>query len=168
MAPFNRFYLLFGIFTTSLILVALPFTFFLILALIVFPISIITFLSVLVLFFMIALIFSGIGLILGAFAISHEGILRTLTLAIEMVFWASCILYPYEIFPSYIQRIIDLNPLYYIFDFLRYTWIENDFILSINSHPFHFVILVSCSILLPCIGVYLFNYIFKKFGIVGY
>ena len=72
--PFNRFNLLFGIFFSHMVMIAIPFSIFFIWGLVIEPISITTILFILLLYFLIALIFSGVGLILGIFAISNENI----------------------------------------------------------------------------------------------
>ncbi len=167
-APFNRFNLLLGIFISHLIVISIPFAAFFIICYIFYPISIFTILIIIVIFFLIEFIFSGIGLILGIFAISKESVWRFLLFCINWIFWFSCITYPFEIFPGILQIFINLNPLYHIFDFLRQTWIENNFLFTITSHPNSFTILLLTSIVIPVIGVYVFNIIFKKFGIVGY
>jgi len=166
--PFNRFNLLFGIFFSRLILISIPFTMFFVLSYIFYPISFLTVLFILFILLLIALMFSGIGLIVGIIAISKEGMLRLLNFSISLVIFTSCLSYPFEIFPPEIQSIINLNPLYYIFDFLRLGWIEDDAIISINSHTYNFLLLLSGAIIIPIIGVYLFNLIYKKYGIVGY
>ena len=167
-APFNRFNLLFGIFIPHLIIISIPFTIFFIITYIYYPISFITLIFVIILFFLIALIFSGIGLILGIFIVSNENIYYLLRFSLNIVFWISCISYPFQLFPDLVQQLINLNPLYYVFEILRLTWIEDDIVFSITSHTFHFFVLIIISTLLPCIGVYIFNIIYKKYGIVGY
>ncbi len=167
-APFNRFNLLLGIFVSHLIVISIPFTIFFIICYIIYPISIFTILSIIFIFFLIEFTFSGIGLILGIFAISKESIWRFLLFCINWIFWLSCITYPFEIFPNLLQALINLNPLFHIFDFLRKTWIEDNFLLTITLHPVSFIILLLTSIMLPVIGVYIFNIIYKKYGIVGY
>ena len=167
-APLNRYNLLFGIFFSHIILISIPLIIFFVLCWIVFPISFLTIISIILLLLFIALIFSSIGLIIGAFAISNENIWKILGFGISMVFWLSCLTYPFEIFPSEIQLLINLNPLYYIFDILRTTWIENNIILSISLHPVNFLILVLTVVIFPIISVYIFKMVYKKFGIVGY
>jgi ABC-type polysaccharide/polyol phosphate export permease len=149
-------------------MIAFPFTFFLILGCIFQPISIGTIISVLIVYFLIALIFSGIGLILGIFAISNENIWNILQFLLLFVYWFSCITYPFEIFPEIIQNIMVLNPLYYIFDFLRLTWIQDVGLNLIIIYPLHFTFLLGTAILIPVIGVILFNVVYKKYGITGY
>ena len=166
--PFNRLNLLFGSFFSQLVLIFIPFVIFFVLGYIFIPVSLITIISVLILYFIIALIFSGIGIIFGVFAISNENIWKVLNFLLVFVFWFSCITYPFEIFPEFIQNIISLNPFYYIFDFLRLTWIQDMGLNLIVSFPLHFIVLISSTILFPIVGVFLFNYIYKKFGIKGY
>ena len=167
-APFNRFNLLIGIALSYLILMAVPFTFFLILSYILFPINFFTFLLVISIYFLIILIFGGIGLILGVFAISKENIWYLLNFLLTFIFWFSCLSYPFELFPGIVQEIINLNPLYYIFDVLRLTWIENNVLITFTSHYLNIIILIICAIVLPIIGVLTFNLVYKKYGIVGY
>lgn len=166
--PFNQFNLLFSIFLSQLILLSLPFTIFFILACVLYPISLSTIIFVLIIFILVALIFSGIGLILGIFSISNENIWHFLQFSLLFIFWLSCITYPFEIFPEYIQNIIILNPLYYIFDLLRLTWIQNSGFEIILSLPMHFAFLILTSLLLPIMGVFLYNLVYKKYGITGY
>ena len=167
-APFNRFYLLLGIILSHLIVVSIPFTIFFIACWIFYPIGFSTILFIIIIFFFIVLIFSGIGLFLGIFAISNENIYIFLTFCMTFIFWLSCLTYPFEIFPEIIQNIVNLNPLYYIFDILRLAWIEDDIGRTIILHPHNFLILIVCAAAIPSIGVFLFNKIYKKYGIVGY
>lgn len=167
-APFNRFNLLLGIFFSHLILISIPFTFFFILCYIIYPVSVFTIFFVILIYFIIALIFSGVGLIIGSFAISNENISRVLTFSITISFLFSCITYPYEIFPEFFQSLINLNPLYYIFDFIRLAWIEDNLINTITSHIIHLYILILTAIIVPFLSVFIFNQVYKKYGIVGY
>ena len=167
-APFNRFNLLLGILVSHLIVISIPFAIIFSLSLIIYPISIFTALSIIFIFLLIEFTFSGIGLIIGIFAVSNESISRLLLLCITWIFWFSCITYPFEIFPNSVQTFINLNPLYHIFDFLRKAWIEDNFFLTITLHPDSFIILLLTSIIIPIIGVYVFNMIYRKYGIVGY
>lgn len=166
-APFNRFNLLLGIFLSSVILKAIPLVFFILLSYIFYPISIFTLMFVILLFLLIALIFSGLGLILGVFAISNENIWRSLKFTINIFFLFSCITFPFYLFPEFIQNIINLNPLFYMFDIIRIAWIDNSIIQTISGYIFNFLILIIGSIALPSIGVVIFNKVYKKYGIVG-
>lgn len=167
-APFKRINLLFGIVLSNLALVSIPFIFFFILSYIIYPVLPLTILFIFLIYFFIALIFSGIGIIIGVFAISREGFLGVFNFLITFIFWFSCVSYPFEVFPNLIQKLIAINPLYYVFDILRLLWIEDNFILSINSHPFNFLIITILAVLLPLVGVFIFNKIYRKYGIVGY
>jgi len=166
--PFTRFNLLFGIFFSHIVMIAIPFTMVFTINLIFFPIDFLTILFMLLEYLLIALIMSGIGLMLGIFAISFENLYPVLGFLLNFVFLFSCVSFPYQIFPTFIQNIINLNPLYYIFDLLRLTWIENNIFITLTTHQFNFYILVSSAIILPFVGVYVFNITYKKFGITGY
>lgn len=166
--PFNRINLLFGIFFSHLILISIPFSIFFILALIILPISFMTIISILFFYLLLALTYSGIGLIIGIFAISKENMWQILTFIFSLIIWFSCVTYPFEIFPGILQDIINLNPFYHIFDFLRIVWFENNILTSIMNHINQFMILILCAISFPLIGVYIFNIIYRKYGIIGY
>ena len=167
-APFNRADLLLGIFFSNIVLISVPFTLIIILNLIVYPISVISLLFVLGIYCLIALIFSGIGIAFGVFAISNENVLKVLNFLIGFVYLFSCLTFPFQIFPDFIQNVIVINPLYYVFDFLRMSWINNNVALTITNYPFHFLILISCAIILPIVGTYIFSKVYKKYGITGF
>lgn len=166
-APFNRFYLLFGYILSELFIVSLPFILFLILTFIFYPISFLTLLSVIVMFLCITIIFAGLSLIIGVFALSNESIMAMLNFLISLIFWASCVTYPFELFPSQIQIIINLNPIYYLIDLIRLAWIENNLLLTFFSHPYHIFIFTSSLLIFPILGVITFNKIYKKLGVSG-
>jgi len=167
-APFNKMHLLLGIFLSHLIIIAIPFAVFFLLACLISPISPITIIFIIFIFLLIVLIFSGIGFFLGVFAISEENYWRIFTIGLQLLFYVSCIAYPFELFPAEIQPIIRLNPFYHIFEILRVTWLENNILLTITNHPFQFIILIGTAIIVPLISIYFFKIIYDKFGIVGY
>jgi ABC-type polysaccharide/polyol phosphate export permease len=167
-APFNRFSLLIGLFISHLILILIPFTIFSILCFLYYPISFITLIFVLGIYTLVALVFHGIGIIFGIFSISLEKYAGIISFLYNIIFWLSCVSYPFEIFPPFIQYFINLNPLYYIFDIIRLAWIENNIVITIVSHPTHIFLLGTGAIIIPIISMYLFNKLYKKYGIVGY
>ena len=167
-APFNRINLLFGIFFSHLIVISIPFTTFIIISYFYYPISIITILSVLILYFLLALFFSGIGLVIGVFAISKESIVVILNLFFSIAIWFSCLSMPFEFFPGFFQNIVVYNPLFYNFAIIRYVWIEDNIVYSLFNHGFNFFVLISSGIVLIILGIFFFDYIYKKYGIAGY
>lgn len=167
-APFNKVHLLFGVFFSHLIIIAIPFIALFVLTFIVSPISLPTIFLIICIYLLIDLVFSGVGLFLGVFAISKENYWRIFSIGIQIVFYASCVIYPFEIFPQEIQRAIWWNPFYHIFEILRITWMENNILLTLASYPRQFIILLGTAIIVPLIGIYIFNKVYNKFGIVGY
>lgn len=167
-APFNRFYLLFGYIISEFIGILIPFAVFFIIMLIFFPLSIPTLLIIIFMFIGIGIIFSGIGLFLGAFAISNENYLYVLDFGTRFVIWFSCITYPFQLFPIWMQDLINLNPIYYVVDIVRLTWIENNLLLTTLSHPIHISVFYTCLIIFPIICVVIFDKTYKKLGITGY
>ncbi|HDZ17315.1 hypothetical protein LCGC14_0916860 [marine sediment metagenome] len=167
-APFNRFYLLFGYIISEFISILIPFIVFIIITLVLFPISLLTLIVIIIMFLGISIIFSGTGLLLGVFAISNENLWSVLDFVVRILFWFSCVTYPFYLFPNTVQTIIELNPIYYIIDIIRWTWLENNILITAYSHPVHAVMFISLLVIFPIICVYAFNYIYKKLGISGY
>jgi len=167
-APFNRFYLLFGYIISEFIGILLPFTAFFIAILIFFTLSLPTLIIVLLMLLGIGIVFSGLGLFLGVFAISNENFLYLFNIITRFIFWFSCVSYPFQLFPRAIQNIINANPIYYLIDLIRLTWIENNIIFTILSHPIHIFIFTISLVIFPLVCVYIFNIIYKKLGIKGY
>jgi len=167
-APFNRFNLLLGYVLSHIIEIIFPFSIFIILCYIFFPISLLTIIMILFLMGCLLLSFSGLGFIIAVYNISNENIAQIVNFCLSMFLLFSCLSYPYEIFPSYIQFFVNKNPIYYLIDIVRLTWLENDIFFTLTNHPIHFLILIIFLFLLPTSGIYIFNYIFKKYGITGY
>ena len=169
-APLNMFTYLVGLLVSELILISIPFIVFLLLAWILFPIPFMNFLLILLLFLAISLIFGSIGLLVSVFAITNESIGRISQLCLKFLFWLSCYSYPLQIFPVIIQYFIILNPLYYIFDLIRLSWymaIDPEIAL-IYITPAHITIIILLTLMTPIIAIYLFNKLYKKYGISGY
>lgn len=166
-APIHRFTFLIGMLISAFIRFIAPFIIFLIICFVLSPVSLLTVASIVVILLLIALIFMGVGTFIGVFAMSQESIWQFLDFSMRFVFMFSALFYPLEIYPEIVRTAIRLNPLYYVFDFLRLVWIEDNIFYSIGAHPFSFVVLVALSVLLPAISVYLFDKIYKKFGIEG-
>jgi len=167
-APFNRYYLLFGYFISEVSLLSLPFLAFLIILFVVYPISFVSLIMVILLFIGVAMVFAAIGLVLGVITVANENISSLLTFIIGFVFWASCITYPFQLFPDVIKDLILLNPIYYLINFIRLTWLENNIYYTIINHSGHFLIVISSIVIAPILAVIMFNLIYKKLGTSGY
>jgi len=169
-APFNRFNLLIGVLVSEITMISIPFIIIYIITIIFYPISIFyIFLNILV-FFAIFLTFSAIGLLIGVFSISYEELTPYSFTILRFVFLLGCINFPLQIFPEVIQNIILLNPFYYFFDLLRLTWylgLNYEVAITIIT-PTHILVVLITTIISPIISIYLFEYIYKKYGITGY
>jgi len=169
-APVHRFILLFGILFSEIVLNCIPIGILLIIALILFPIPLIYFFLFLLLFLLIFIIFGSIGLLIGIFRISKEELVSYSKVILRIIFLFSCTNYPKELFPEIIQNIIILNPFYYIFDLLRLVWylgIDYDAAMS-NISPIHIIVTLILIIISPIISIFLFEFMYKKYGITGY
>ncbi|MFW9973004.1 MAG: ABC transporter permease [Candidatus Odinarchaeota archaeon] len=169
-APLNQITLLLGVLASVLAIMAIPFVITYMIALIMFPIPLeFIFLNILV-FFLIFIVFASIGLIIGAFSISREGLVYYSSIFLRILLIFSCIYYPVQFFPEIFQFFIKLNPLYYAFDLLRLTWYMgiNYEIAFANISLIHILSILSLSIISPIVSIYLFKIIYKKYGIKGY
>lgn len=164
----SRFNLLMGIYISYMIVLFVPLTIVFLLCFLYYPISFFTAVFIIFIFFLTTLMISGIGMILGVLQISRENYNQVFIFLVSIIFWGSCVMYPFEIFPSFIQQFIELNPLYHIFDILRQGWIEDNVTYTIQMHFIGFLLVISFSIVFPLIGVLSFNGIYNKYGIVGY
>lgn len=169
-APVNRVILLFGILASELVLISVPFAILFIIALILFPISFIYLFLILIIFLSIFLIFASIGLFISAFGISHEEYVQYFSIILRIAILFSCNNYPKEVFPVIIQYFIQLDPLFYFFDLLRLTWyLGLDYEIAIKLiTPIHIIVVITSTIVFPIFSIYLFNRVFKKYGITGY
>ena len=167
-APFRRINLLIGIFLTHLILIAVNFMTFFIWCYILYPVSIITLFFIFLVYFLITLFFSGIGLFLAIFKLSKPRLEPLLSIPIKFLFIFSCLGMPFEFFPKNYQNIARFDPFYYVFVLVRYVWAEDNIVISITSHSSTFLIVIFLAVISPILGLKFFNYIFDKYRIQIY
>ena len=167
-APFKRVNLLIGIYLSHLITISIPFILFFVLGFIYMPFSIFTFFGLLFVYFFISLIFAGVGLLFGVFAVSKENLQTPVGFLLQIMFMFTTLSLPFEFYPGYFQNFVVINPLNYIIDISRLVWVEDNIIFTLLNHPIHFIILILGAISLPLIGLFIFNYVFDKYGITGY
>ncbi|MFW9895923.1 MAG: ABC transporter permease, partial [Candidatus Thorarchaeota archaeon] len=169
-APVNRITLLLGGLFSELVMVSIPFITLFVIALVIYPIPFLNLLLVLLILFLIFIVFGSIGLLIGAFSISQEEYVYYSEIALRILFLISCINFPKEIFPKIVQGFVGLNPFYYLFDLLRLSWymgINYEISISLIT-PIHIIAVIGLAVLSPLIASYLFNKIYKKYGITGY
>ncbi len=167
-APFRRRNLLFGIFLSHLILIAVNFMTFFIWCYILFPVSISTLFFIFLVYFLIALFFSGIGLFLSIFKLSKPRLEPLISIPLTILIMFSCIGMPFEFFPKAFQNISKFDPFYYIFVIVRYVWVEDNIIITFTSHTVTFIIVITLALASPLLGLRFFNYIFDKYRIQIY
>jgi len=169
-APIHRFNILLGILSSEWVLISVPFIFFIIIAYILFPITLLNLLLILLIFFCISIFFASLGLAIGVMAMSKEGMNKIANFFLKYLFWLSCITYPIAIFPEMIQVIIKFNPFFYFFDALRLIWLMDiDYDLAMQYFSvIHIVVIVVFTIIPPIGSIIFFNFFYKKFGISGY
>ncbi|MFX0139796.1 MAG: ABC transporter permease [Candidatus Hodarchaeota archaeon] len=169
-APVNKFSLLLGILTSSIIINSIGFVVVFTIMYVLFPISLLYFLLFVLTFIGILISFASIGLLIGVFGISNEDFGNYFYITLRFIFLFTCINYPKEIFPEFIQFFILLNPLYYIVDLLRLVWYlgldPGTAIIYIT--PIHIISIILFTVLIPILAIALFERVYKKYGITGY
>lgn len=168
LAPFRKTNLLFGIFVSHLVLISLPFMALFIICYILSPVSIITLFFVFIVYMMMALCFSGIGLALGGIIITKQHLIQFIHIPLMFLIMFSCLSLPFEFFPGYYQNFAVINPFYYVMNIVRFVWVEDNIILSITSHATTFLIVIILAVVSPLVGVRFFNYMYYKYGITIY
>lgn len=169
MAPVNRMNILFGIIMEEFVILSVPVSVVFVVLLITFPTSFISFMLALLIFLSAAIFLASIGLIMGALSLFSEGAMQWAAFLMHFVMLFSCYNYPREIFPDFLTGLIIFNPLYYYWDLLRIIWLFGfDYVIANPTYFVHFVVIISLTIICPIISVILFNYFYKKFGIIGY
>lgn len=169
-APINKINILLGLLISGLIAKSLPIIVIMIICYIFFPIPFTFFIGVILVMFCISLTFAGMGFIIGLFEIVNEDIAAFLTSGISFISLVSCLFYPIEIFPEFVQFFVRLNPLYYYFDLLRLTWwIGIDYTGAIGFITMNHILFVSIfTIVTPLFASYFFLLIYNKYGSSGY
>ncbi|MFX1444103.1 MAG: ABC transporter permease [Promethearchaeota archaeon] len=169
-APVRRINILIGYLLSGIIAKLVPISFIIVICYLLFPIPLINLFYVCIVLLCLSITFAGIGFMLGVFEIVNEDISATLAVGVSFISLVSCLYFPITIFPSSIQFLILMNPLYYYFDLLRLSWWA-----GINSNEalryitiYHIIFVSVCTVLSPLFGSYLFLRIYKKYGTSGY
>lgn len=169
MSPVNIYNILLSRLISELLIYIIPLALIFILCFILTGASIITILALIVVYLMAALFIASIGLAIGSFRMSLEGDYNILFFFIKFFLIFSCYKYPREFYPKYLDFLIVYNPFYYFFDLIRIGLIlgfENIFFDP--KYLNHFIIVITFTILAPILSIWLFSYIYKKYGITGY
>ena len=158
-----------GLFLTESLLLSIPISVVFFFLFLLFPTSILSFLIAICVFIAGGLFVASLGLFLAAITLTKEGLVRWLIFLLNIFLIFSCINYPREIFPDFLEYLIIINPFYYFWDLYRAIWlfgIEN--IIFNPSYVFHIILIIVLSIITPFISFNSFNYLYKKYGIAGY
>ena len=169
LSPVNVHNLLISKLISELLIFIIPLSVIFILCFIIVKASLLTILFVLIIYVLAALFMASIGLAIGSFRMSIEGGYRVFFLIVNVFLIFSCYKYPREFFPENLQFFIIWNPFYYYWDLIRSILIlgfEN--IIFDTNYSLHFIIIISLSTITPILSVMLFNYVYKKYGLVGY
>jgi len=132
------------------------------LAYILFPISLVKLAYMVLVVALMYLVALGIGFVKAAFVLSNEN----MTAWFDIVTWAivilSCFYYPITSLPKFIQPLAWANPIYSANYLTKEIWLHGNY---------HFGLLIYLGIMATVsltIGIFIFNQIWKRWGIEGY
>jgi len=131
--------------------------------------SLLTIIFVLFIYICASFFMASIGLAIGSFRMSIEGGYAVFSNLVGFLLIFSCWKYPREFFPDYLQFLIIWNPFYYYWDLIRAMLVfgaEN--VIFNSAYHLHFIVVFSLTIIAPILSIMFFNYIYKKYGLVGY
>ena len=169
LSPVNIYNLLISKLLSELVIFIIPLIIVFLLCFIIAEASLITIIFVLITYILAALLIGSIGLAIGSFRMSIEGSYKIFFFLVNLSLIFSCYKYPKEFFPEELQFLIYWNPFYYYWDLIRSFLIfgyEN--VLFDINYALHFVLIIILSIIAPVLSVSFFNYMYKKYGLVGY
>ena len=107
---------------------------------------------------LMALISMCIGLILSSMTTKYKDLNQLISFGVQLLMYASPVIYPSSSVPSAYQWVVELNPLVSLFDFMRYAYLgAGTFEFSNFIYPSIF------SIVILTIGVLIFNKTQKTF-----
>lgn len=163
-APVSRFHLLLGLGFVELIRASFPLVLFLAICFWIHPTSLLVLLIVPLILISVLMGSLGIGFLRGIFTLTNENILPLF----NILYWGwgflSCFYYPKEIFPQWVQSLIMINPVYHAVALIRHLWFDY----PIDSILLSLTYMLGFSLLMPLLGVYLFNRLWARLGIQGY
>lgn len=106
----------------------------------------------------------GMGLLKGVFALTNENILPFF----NVIYWGlglvSCFYYPMDVLPKFMHPLVLANPIYHALTLIRHLW----FGYPIASVWVSSMWVLGFALLMPIIGVFFFNQLWKRFGLQGY
>lgn len=169
LSPVNVFNLLVSKLLSELFIFLIPLIVAFILCFIFSSASLLTITFIFFIYLCAAFFMASIGLAIGSFRMSKEGGYTVFSNLVGFFLIFSCYKYPREFFPDYLQFLIIWNPFYYYWDLIRVMFVfgaEN--IIFNSAYLLHFIIVLSLTIIAPIMSIMFFNYIYKKYGLVGY
>ena len=169
LSPINIYNLLLSKLISELIIFIIPIGLIFILCFIIAEASLLTILLVMIIYFLASILFASIGLAIGAFRMSKEGNYQIFFLIVNLFLVFSCYKYPKEFFPEYLEIFIIWNPFYYYWDLIRLMLVFGSENIIFNpKYTFHFIIVISLSLIGPFLSVSFFDFVYKRYGLVGY
>lgn len=163
-APVSKYYLLFGVVIELMGEVAVTSGLFLILAFIAFPTMIVNILVVTVIILITLIGACGVSMINGTFYLINENTQLIFDYILYFLVFISTYLIPFELYPSFLQGFIYVNPFYHLINTIRSAW----FGLYTIEFFWSFLYIGVFSIVCVIIGVIVFSKLTRRFGVRGY
>ena len=169
LSPVNVYNLLVSKLLSELVIFIIPLIIIFILCFIITNATLLTILLVLVIYIMASVFMASIGLSIGSFRMAKEGGYTVFSNLVGFLLIFSCFKYPREFFPESLQFLIIWNPFYYYWDLIRAFLIFGAVNVILNPcYLYHFILVIILSMIAPVLSVMFFNYIYKKYGLLGY
>ncbi|MFX0142297.1 MAG: ABC transporter permease [Candidatus Hodarchaeota archaeon] len=164
LTPVNKVLILFGNLIMVLIESSIYFSLAIIICLFIYPVPIYNVIS----FFLIGCIMliasGGIGFIVGAILLTNENFNTIFQLVQFTILFFSCYSIPIIMFPETFQHISFINPFYHGVSTARNVYYG----IFGQSELFSLIYIITFAISISMLSVYIFNKLWKKYGISGY
>ena len=169
LSPMNIYNLLISKILSELVIFIVPLIIIFTFCFIIAEASLITIIFVLTIYVMSSLFMASIGLAIGSFRMSIESGYSMFFNIINLFLIFSCIRYPKEFFPANLHFLIVWNPFYYYWDLIRvFLVLGYENVIYSTEYTIHFIVVISLSFIFPMLSILFFNYIYKKYGLIGY
>ena len=161
-SPLSPWAILIGVSISEGIRFSIVATAFLIVTYLVWPVGLITFLSVLSLVVLLYLMVSGLSMIRASLFLVNENVDAPLGYLFIGTSYLSCFYYPAIFLPSFLQSLAQINPVYFAIYLIRNLW------LGTSIEFTYLLIVVTVAILSPAIGTYIFRKVWRNLDMTGY
>ena len=163
-SPASKYYMLFGVIIETAVRGLVTAGIFFILAYITFPTALLNFLLAFLIFIIGLVAGVGISLLNGTVHLINENYTIFFDYFLYIIVFLSTYSITMELYPNFLQPIININPLYQIIQLTRIIW-AGEFTINLIWPIIYVILFAVASVLL---GVYFFTKMTRRFGVHGY